>query len=59
MAKKDRWTSAIKFNTALYLAKNKRPYTEFVDLLTLQEKMEQERLIYVAMTAGANLNAAL
>ena len=38
MAEKDKQTLTIRFNTAYYLAKHERPYSEFGDLLTLQEK---------------------
>ena len=36
MAEKDKQT--VRFNTAYYLAKNKRPHSECGDLLILQEK---------------------
>ena len=38
MAEKDKQTVTVRFNTAYYLAKNKRPHSECGDLLILQEK---------------------
>ena len=34
----------IKFNTAYYAAKNEKPFSDFPNLLELQEKMEWETL---------------
>ena len=42
MAEKDKQTLTVRFNTAYYLAKNECPYSEFGDLLRLQEKMEKK-----------------
>ena len=38
MAEKDKQTLPVRLNTAYYLGKNERPYSESGDLLTLQEK---------------------
>ena len=40
MAEKYKQTLIVRFNTAYYLAKSERPYSEFGELLTLQEKIE-------------------
>ena len=55
MAEKDKQTLTVRFNTAYYLAKNERPYSEFGDLLTLQKKNGVKTSdMYRNERAGAN-----